>query len=112
MVIRRVNPLSVAKIAAVLYAVMGLIVGAFVSLLFMVIGQRAGMDDGRGGAMVGMLFGAGSIVVLPIFYGVMGGIVAAISAVLYNLIAGAIGGIEIDLEAGKPDSPVTVPGAI
>jgi hypothetical protein len=94
MVINRVGPLSCAKIAGALYAAIGLIIGAFVSLAAMA--GAFGSED-MGGGMMSALFGVGAIVLLPIFYGCMGFIGAAISAWLYNLIAGAVGGVEVDI---------------
>ena len=44
-------------------------------------------------------FGAAAIVVLPIFYGVIGAIGGLVTAFLYNLVAGVVGGIEIDVES-------------
>jgi len=38
------------------------------------------------------------LIILPIFYGVVGFIAGAIGAALYNLIAGMVGGIEIEVE--------------
>ena len=93
MVVRRVGPLS-AKIAGVLYAILGFIFGAIVSLISVVGSAFAPKDAGP----MGMLFGAAAIVVLPIFYGVLGFIFSLISAALYNLIAGWVGGIELDVQ--------------
>ena len=45
-----------------------------------------------------MMFGVGAIIFLPLFYGVMGVVLGAISAGLYNLIAGMLGGIEVETE--------------
>jgi hypothetical protein len=45
-----------------------------------------------------MIFGVGAIVLFPVFYGVLGFIMAAIMAGLYNLFAGLVGGIELDLQ--------------
>jgi hypothetical protein len=45
----------------------------------------------------GMMFGAGAIIILPICYGIGGGIVAAITALIYNLVSGWVGGLEVDL---------------
>jgi hypothetical protein len=42
------------------------------------------------------LIGLGAIVVLPIFYGVLGFLMAVIAAWLYNLAAGFTGGVEIE----------------
>jgi hypothetical protein len=95
MVIKRFNPISVGKVAGVLYAVMGLVVGFIVSLVAM-IGGLAG-DSGIG-ALTGGMVGIGAIVVLPVFYGVLGLVVAVIAAWLYNLAAGFVGGIQIDVQ--------------
>jgi hypothetical protein len=94
MIVRRLGPLSFAKVSGVLYALMGLIVGAFISLISMAGG--AFMPKGAGSA--GMLFGAAAIIALPIFYGVLGFVMSLIGAALYNLVAGWVGGVEIDTE--------------
>jgi hypothetical protein len=99
MQIKRIGPLSAAKIGGVLYACLGLIIGACVSVVMMAIGSAAAFrEDQPGGAFLGMLFGAGAIVMMPIFYGVFGAIMLAISAALYNLAAKVAGGIEIDVQ--------------
>lgn len=96
MIVRRVGPLSFAKIAGVLYALMGLLAGGIISLVSLIGGAFApqGSDAGFGG----MLFGAAAIVALPIFYGVIGFIFTLIGAALYNLIAGWVGGVELDIQ--------------
>jgi len=38
------------------------------------------------------------LIFLPIMYGVIGFIAGAIGAALYNLVAGVVGGIEIEVE--------------
>lgn len=102
MIIRRVGVLSVAKIAGVLYALMGLIIGAFISL-FALVGSMAAMGGGNDEAIIGVFFGVGAVVIMPIFYGVLGGIFASISAALYNLVAGFLGGIEVEIEERGPN---------
>jgi hypothetical protein len=99
MVIRRVNPISVAKVAALLYGIIGLIMGALISLAAMAVGTLgAGVSDNSAAPMMGMLFGAGAIIVMPLFYGVVSAIVAALTAMIYNLLAGWVGGIEIEVD--------------
>ena len=95
MVIKRFEPLSVGKIAGVLYAAIGLVVGVIVSFAAMIGGFA---DYNEFGAFTGGLVGIGAIIVLPIFYGVLGLVVAVIAAWLYNLAAGYVGGIEIDVQ--------------
>jgi hypothetical protein len=97
MVIKRVNPLSAAKISGVLGVLLGLVIGACVSLVMLVAGTAASAAADRpGGAFFGMLFGAGAIVILPIFYGVFMFVMGLIQAALYNLAAKWTGGLEVD----------------
>ena len=91
MVIRRVGPMSCAKVAGLLYLILGLIIGACVSVLAMV-GLFAGGSD----SPFPMFFGAGAIVVLPILYATFGFVGTLIMATLFNLAVGITGGIEVD----------------
>lgn len=94
MVINRVGPLSCAKIAGTLYAILGLIIGACFSLFALAGGMAS---ERTGGAMFGALMGVGAIVALPIFYGVFGFIATLVMGWLYNVAAGIVGGVEIDV---------------
>lgn len=49
-------------------------------------------------AVFGLMFGVGAIIILPLFYGVVGFVVSAIGAAVYNVIASVTGGIEVQLE--------------
>ena len=49
-------------------------------------------------AWLGAFFGVGSIILFPIAYGIMGFIGGLITAVLYNILAGFVGGIEMELQ--------------
>lgn len=42
------------------------------------------------------MFGVGAVIALPIFYGILGIVMGALSAALYNLFAGIFGGIDIE----------------
>ena len=95
MVINRIGPLSCAKVAAVVYAIMGLIFGAIISLVS--FGGAFAAED-SGNSIFPMMFGAGAIVLLPIFYGCMGFIGTLIMAWLYNLVAGMLGGVELEVQ--------------
>ena len=96
MIIRRVGPLSFAKLMGALYVLMGLFFGAIVSLISIVGGALVPRDDTSG--MAGMLFGAAAIIVLPIFYGVLGFVFSLIGAALYNAVASVVGGVELDVQ--------------
>ena len=71
MTIKKINPWSCAKIAGVIYALMGLIGGGLFYLIGLGLGSMAGRENFP---MAGMLFGAGAIVILPICYGIFGAI--------------------------------------
>ncbi len=94
MVIKRVAPMSIAKISGVVNAVMGLLIGAFVSLF--AIGGAMFMPEGNGGAF-GALFGVAAIVALPLFYGAVGFVGAFIGALIFNAAAGIVGGVEVEV---------------
>jgi hypothetical protein len=94
MVINRVGPVSCAKITGTLYAFLGLIIGAFFSLFALAGGMGS---DRAGGAALGAMMGIGAIVMLPILYGCLGFVASLIGAWLYNVVAGLVGGVEIDV---------------
>ncbi|MDD1689095.1 MAG: hypothetical protein LUQ66_00340 [Methanoregula sp.] len=78
------------------FAVFGLVWGFFVGLVF-----AAGvttMGVGMGVAPVGFFGGLVALGITTIIGGVMGFIGGAIVAIIYNLVLGATGGIEMDLE--------------
>ncbi|CAN5668206.1 hypothetical protein BH24ACI2_BH24ACI2_12670 [soil metagenome] len=99
--IKKLGVLSVAKIYAVIMLVVSLIFsipyGLFVigiSLMGASAGGSSGLAIGSGGAIVGVLMMVG----IPIMYGAIGFVAGAIGALLYNLFAGVVGGIEIEVE--------------
>ena len=94
MVIHRIGPMSLAKLSGTLYAILGLIIGALFSLAAMA-GAMASGDDNAG--IFGAMFGIGAIVLFPLLYGCMGFIVSLIGAWLYNILAGMVGGVEVDV---------------
>jgi predicted Co/Zn/Cd cation transporter (cation efflux family) len=89
--VRRFSIAQTAKVIGLLYAVMGLI---FLPI-FVIVALAAPREAG---------FGIGFALVLPILYGVMGFIVAAIGCALYNWVAGMVGGVEVELDASGPGS--------
>jgi hypothetical protein len=88
--IRSIRVLSAAKVNALLYGILGLLIAPFLLLgpgLAMVGGTRRGF----GGAVV-------VAAILPFFYGCIGFVAGAIMAFIYNAISHAIGGLEVELE--------------
>jgi hypothetical protein len=98
MIIRRIGVWSLARIYGVITATIGLIIGLFVGL-FSLAGAGAGLaSDADTPAWLMPIFGLGAIVFLPLFYGAMGVISGAIGAAIYNVFAGIVGGISVDVE--------------
>jgi hypothetical protein len=96
MIVRRLGVWSVAKMYGTIAAAMGLLLGllfACASLL------GAGLASQNSDLPAGMAaaFGVGAVVILPIMYGVFGVIGGAIGAGLYNVFAGLVGGVELDI---------------
>lgn len=95
MVIKRINPMSIAKVAGLIYAVIGLLMGALFSLF--AIGGAMFMPEGSGGGAFGAIFGVAAIVMMPIFYGALGFVMTFIGALIFNAAAGVTGGVEVDV---------------
>ena len=97
MVIKRIGAFSSGKIVGLIYA------------LGSAIGLAA--SGGEAEAWIGALFGVGAVIILPIFYGVLGFVGGLLSALLYNLVAGLVGGLEIEVEgSGQAASPLPTAG--
>jgi hypothetical protein len=94
MVIHRIGPMSLAKLSGTLYAIIGLIIGAMMSLAAMAGAMASGGDNA---GMFGAMFGIGAIVLVPLIYGCIGFIGSLIGAWLYNILAGMVGGVELDV---------------
>ncbi|MDD5340821.1 MAG: hypothetical protein PHC97_00055 [Patescibacteria group bacterium] len=92
--IKSLDVLSVAKVEGLLGVILGLVLGILFALVGAGISGMLG-DQGGWGMMGGGLF---AIILMPIMYGIGGFISGAIVAWLYNLVAGWIGGIGIELE--------------
>ncbi len=94
MIIKRVGPMSLARIAGTLYALLGLLIGGVFSLIAVVGGALGGSESG----LAGVIFGAAAVVVLPLLYACVGVVGALVGAVLFNLAAGWVGGVQIETE--------------
>ena len=99
MVIRRIGVGSVAKIAGLLYAVAGFLIGACVALFALVgAGIGAASSDESMPLWLAPLFGVGAVVILPILYGLLGALFGSLGAVIYNAVAGMVGGLQFEVE--------------
>jgi hypothetical protein len=93
MIVRRVTPLSLAKVSAIIHAIVGLVAGAMFALI-----SHNSVGQTPRGALPDMIFGAGALIFMPIAYGILGFLISLIAAVLYNAVAKVVGGVEIHTE--------------
>ncbi|MGB0384667.1 MAG: DUF3566 domain-containing protein [Ardenticatenaceae bacterium] len=97
--IRRISTLSAFKVGAVLSALLFGVFGFFLILIPGIFGASfLGAIFGDSNA-----FGAGFLMslvwyaVLIVIYAIIGGIIGAIDAFLYNIVASWMGGLQIEL---------------
>ncbi len=97
--VKRIGPGSAFKVGLVVYAFLGLIIGVCMALFSMVAGSLGSLAGGGspGARALGFGFGLGAIIIFPILYRIIGGIAGAIGAAVYNLAAGWVGGLEVDI---------------
>jgi hypothetical protein len=90
-----------------LYALLGLTFGAFFALLSL-LGTAIGVTNLQSSDAVASLpFGVGSVVFLPIFYGILHFILGLIAALLLNVVAWLVGGIQLEPEETQRPSSTT-----
>ena|SRR5437016_4336679 len=101
--INKLGVLSVAKIQGVMGLVIGLIIGVIYGLiiiLYSLLGAslvrgNASFAVGGGGVVIGII----AMIGFPIMYAVIGFVGGAIGALIYNLFAKFVGGIEMEVES-------------
>ena len=62
------------------------------------LGSMAPAQGRPGAQALGMAFGLGMSLAMPVIYAIMGFITGVIGAFVYNLVAKWIGGIEVEVE--------------
>jgi hypothetical protein len=96
--IKKVDPTSLAKVLGVLYALLGFIIGLFFAAFgSMFSGLMESGGDEASADVFSNIFGIGSIIFFPIFYGIIGLIGGVLMGFLYNLVAGWVGGIKMEV---------------
>jgi hypothetical protein len=113
--IKSVSVMSVAKVMGLIYGALGLLIVP----IFLVVGLASSMavkqaqqtTGSNFPAALGPVFAILMAIAAPIMYGLIGFVTGAISALIYNLIAGWVGGIEMELEIApiQPVLPVQPP---
>lgn len=103
--IKKLGLLSVGKMYGLLALIFSLLISIPYGLIIIVISLAGGIGAGSQDGMAGLAVGGGGIVMgllvmigLPIIYSIMGFLGGIIGALVYNLLAGMIGGVEIEVE--------------
>lgn len=106
--LRHIAVVQFAVVAAVLYALIGVLVGVIWALVLSPIMMAGVKTSGVSAPGVAAMAGLGffAILVFPIMYGVIGFIAGLLYAALYNLAARWTGGFELTLDQ-VPGTPVT-----
>ena len=92
-VLKRIGPASAFKVGFLAYALLGLVGGLFCSMI-----SLTGVAFAAHSHMPWMgRIGVFAVVVCPIVYGIFGGILSLVSAVVYNLAASWVGGLEVNI---------------
>lgn len=90
---KRVAPLRLGTILAILYGLLGLIVAP----IFLIAGLAGGgMHDAGGLPVGGLLLGVAGAVFVPIGYALAGFLTGLVSAALYNFVVRWTGGVQFE----------------
>jgi hypothetical protein len=90
-ILRHIAPFSAFKVGLLIYGLLGLAAGTLCSAVALAGAQFAPHSH------MPRAWGALALILCPVIWGTIGGVVNAISALLYNVAAGWIGGLELDL---------------
>lgn len=91
--LKRVAPLSAGKVLALVYGALGLL---FIPFFLLMSVMTANLPTAQRGIFA--VVGTGFAILFPLFYAAMGFIGGVICAAIYNLVAGMVGGIEVEVE--------------
>ncbi len=103
MILKRIAPGSAFKVGGAIYAAIGLIVGVIVASVSLLGTSFVGAAV-KSARFAGLFFGVGAIVFFPIFYGLLGAVMAALMAWVYNSVVGLTGGLRSISSDLPPDN--------
>ena len=90
--IEKIGVSSAAKIYGLTLGALGFVIGIFYAIFLSAFSGILGSSSMNLGA-IGLIMP----IVFPIMYGIIGFVVGALGAVIYNFVASKIGGLEIQL---------------
>ncbi|MDE2727853.1 MAG: DUF3566 domain-containing protein [Gemmatimonadota bacterium] len=115
--LKRIDPWSACKITFLIAGAVGFVVGALYAVMITLMASfmgMVGMSEGMPDEM-GYIVGATGFIaviawiVITILYAVLGALVVSLATWLYNLLAGAIGGVTMTLEPPPSVVPAATP---
>lgn len=96
MIVTRIGAWSMGRIYGAISAAFGLLIGLVFAAVSIAGSSLRATDDIPAG--FGALFGIGAVVLMPVCYGLLGLLAGALTAALYNLFAGMVGGVELEMK--------------
>lgn len=115
--LKRIDPWSACKITFLIAGAVGFVVGALYAVMITLMASfmgMVGMSEGMPDEM-GYIVGATGFIaviawiVITILYAVLGALVVSLATWLYNLLASAIGGVNLTLEPPATVIPAATP---
>jgi hypothetical protein len=103
--IRRFNVLKTSTVVAVMYVVIVAVVAVPFLLLVAIAGVSVNGGQAQGAGAVGVVGALLGAVFVALLYGLIGWIFTAIACVVYNVAAGWVGGIEVQVEPVASPAP-------
>lgn len=91
--VKTVEPLSMGKMLGALYVLLGAIIAVFMGIFAFV-----GAVSGGNGTATAAVPAVGMMIFMPLIYGLIGFMGGVILALLYNLVARFVGGVEFEVE--------------
>jgi len=100
--LRKIGVLSSARVHAVLMAILGLIAGTLYSfggaIIDVLVSAGWVTSSETPGLSYGTVLAFGALIGMPVLFSLGGLAYGAVVAVLYNVVSGTLGGIELELE--------------
>lgn len=92
--VKKIRALSLGKVMGLIYGMMGLLFGVIMSVAVILGSTFGATGDNK---VVGIIFGVGAAIFVPVIYGVMGFVSGVVSGWLYNIAVRWTGGLEVEI---------------
>ncbi len=93
--LRRIDPFSAFKVGLLVYLLLGIVITVLMTPIMYLAAAAAARVPGA--TPFAPILTLPMLLILPVVYAILGGLCALIGAALYNLVAGWVGGLRIEL---------------